>query len=236
MKTFNILIFFFLLSFPLSAQNYTYSFDLFNVKLQNSVLKVWDKQNNLIYTGTFSNPTADTIDYDDDGVNEFYILESRFKAGKTYYMLYIYNTIDSFYLADSIDSGLLKPLSIFSDEINGIMIVSGNPKFNFLNTDSLDVYLPLNCWRYESGKIFNINTKIYDYFISENDTLIENIDSYLENNRKDCNTTDSLKALLASVYANYLNAGEKILAKQFLQKYYLCKDIESFKQKIISLL
>ncbi len=236
MKLKNILFFSFILTVRIFAQSNTYNFDLFNVSLQKSVLKVWDKKDNLIYTRTFTNPSADTIDYDDDGIDELSIINSRIENNKEYFELYIFNTIDSFYLADSIDSGLLKPFYIYSDEINGIMQITGNSEFDFFNTDSEYVCLPLNCWKYESGKIYNINNKIYDFFIAENDTLIENIDSYLENNRKDCNTTGVLKALLASVYANYLNAGEKILAKQFLQKYYFCKDLESFKQKIISLL
>ena len=236
MKKTTILFFFLLLTVNLLGQDSTYSFDLFKVQLDKSKLEVRDEQQNIIYRKTFFNPNAEVEDLDGDGVDEYLITDYENKGGKTYYSLYVFNTIDSFYVADSINSGLMEPYPTFSQELKGIILVSGNSKFDVFNSDSDDVFLPLNCWKYENGQLFDVNDELYDYYISENDTLIDYIDSYLENNSSDCNTTDKLKAVLASVYANYLNAGEKILANQFLRKYYFCKDVEVFKQKINMLL
>lgn len=236
MKSYSILFLFFILSAAAFAQENTFSFDLFNAKMERSVLTVRDKKNVIIYSRQFKNPSAGVADLDNDNINEFLVTDSETKGGMIFYTLYIFNTIDTFYLADSIDSGVIKPYDIYSKELKSIMIVTGNPKFNLFNTDSADVCLPSNCWSYESGKISGVNGKLYDFYIAENDTLIDTIDSYLENNPKDCNTSNELKAFIASVYANYLQAGDKILARQFLRNYYFCKDAESFKNKIISLL
>ncbi len=43
-------------------------------------------------------------------------------------------------------------------------------------------------------------------------------------------------APIAAVYANYINAGEKSVASQFLKNYYLCEDLEQFKQKLNELI
>ncbi len=236
MKLNFLLFLFFILSAGAFAQKNIYSFDLFNAGLEKSVLTVKDKKNAVVYSRRFNDPAAASADLDNDGINELLITDAENKGGMTYYTLYIFNTIDSFYVADSIDSGLTQPYDIYSKELKSMMIVTGNPKFNLFNTDTSFVCLPANCWSYESGKVSAVNGRLYDFFIAENDTLIDNIDSYLENNPKDCNTSNELRAFIASVYANYLQAGEKILARQFLHKYYFCKDAESFKDKIISLL
>ena len=236
MKLYSILILSFSLTLQSFAQNNDFSFDLFNANIENNVLTVRNKKNVLIYQKTFSHPCVDTADLDNDGINEFILIDSTANKSKFYYTIFIYNTIDSFYVADSINSGMMRPYRTFSKELKSTMIVTGNPKFDSFNSDTMDVYLPLNCWDYESGKVSDVNGSLYDFFIAENDTLLENMDSYLENEPKDCNTTLQLKAIIASIYVNYLQAGEKILARQFLHKYYFCKDVEIFKQKISSLL
>ena len=58
----------------------------------------------------------------------------------------------------------------------------------------------------------------------------------LMRNGFNCSTSQLYKGIVASVYANYLNAGEQSLATQMLKKYYLCDDIELFKQEIIDLI
>lgn len=221
--------------FNLLAQSDTASIGSYSIRLDNATLEVFNEQQKPVFKKNFFNPTAEVIDLDGDGTDEYLISDLKIVNGNNYYTLYVFNAIDSFYVADSIDSGLMEPYPTFSKELNNIILVTGNSKFNDFNSDSADVFLPLNCWKYENGQMFDVNDELYDFFIAANDTMIDYIDSYLENDHKDCNNTEQLKAVLAAVYANYINAGEKILANQFLRKYYFCRDLEAFKQKISSL-
>jgi len=66
--------------------------------------------------------------------------------------------------------------------------------------------------------------------------LIQLIDFYTQKKIMDCSLSRHYKGTIASVYANYINAGEQSLAAQMLKKYYVCEDIENFKQEIMDLI
>ncbi|MDO8548718.1 MAG: hypothetical protein Q7S39_01010, partial [Ignavibacteria bacterium] len=51
----------------------------------------------------------------------------------------------------------------------------------------------------------------------------------------DCDRSKEMKSLLASIYINSLNAGEKASAENFLKTFYLCENLESFKEELNNL-
>ena len=87
----------------------------------------------------------------------------------------------------------------------------------------------------ENNELFLVNDELYEPFIFENGNLIQLLEYYTEN-RNDCFVSQSNKGIIASAYTNYINAGEQSLASQLLKKYYLCEDVELFKQQIIDLI
>ncbi len=208
----------------------------FTIKLENKQLIVWNNEKQQVYKRTFSNPKGEDVDLDDDNVDEYALINKNISEGRSFYTLYIFNTIDSFFVADSINSGLMEPQIIYSNEVKKMVLLTGNEKFDSFNADSDEVFLPLNTWKYDNAKVFSLNDELYDLFITTNDSLADFIDSYFDNYKKDCKSTGKLKAAIAEVYANYLTAGEKSLAEEFLKKYYYCSDVGNFKNKIITLL
>ncbi len=218
------------------GQNNSYTFDPFTANLDNSLLKVTDKRGSLIFEKKFANPSCESMDLDNDGVNEFLVINSYKKGWKTFYTLYIFNTIDSFFIADSVNSGMLEPYITGSKEIEGEVIISGNQDFDRFNNDSTKVFLPINCWKYENGDVYIVNSDIYNLFISENEGIIDFIDDYYYSNSKDCSNLKNVISAIAAGYANYINAGDRSIAGKFLNKYYSCDDINRFKNELNNLL
>ncbi len=231
-----LILFLFIASIKSFSQERNYTLNIFTAKFIQNHLEVFDSTKKQVYEKTFNNPHETLADLDNDGVNEFLVSDLYEKGNADFYTLYIYNTIDSFYVADSIQSGCMEPTERESKEYGGIIVLTGNLNFDIFNKDAEDKYLPIECWHYENGKINSINDQIYNIFISENDTLTEVLDSYLESNPDDCNSLAKVKGIIASIYANYMSAGENILANQFLKKYYHCNDLEIFKKKLNELL
>ncbi len=218
------------------AQSKVFHYDTFSVKLVNTKLNEYDRNNKIIYTRDFNSPQDFAVDLDGDGIDELLVNDSYTDSGKTYYTLYIFNTVDSLYLADSIFSGLIEPYETKSDEAKGTIIVSGNPCIDSLNNDSDNIFLPVNCWKYDNGQLFLINDDLYKIFITENDNIIDYLDNFYLSNKKDCSSTRKIKAAIASGYINYFHSGDKILARQFIREYYLCNDAESFEQNLNKIL
>ncbi|MCL5029944.1 MAG: hypothetical protein M1480_13105 [Bacteroidetes bacterium] len=229
---------FILLIFKINSycQTANFNFDQYNIKIENSKLNVTSKSGKLFLEKNFNNPHELSIDLDSDGINEYLIIDEKKDSSRILYTLYIFNTVDSFYVADSIPSGCLEPYIYFSKETNKNIIVTGNSKFDSFNKDSEDTFIPINCWIYDNAEIFSVNDEVYNIFISENEKLIDIIDAHFSMNSEDCKSTETIKAAIAAVYANYISAGEKILANQFLKKYYHCNDLEKFKQTLNELL
>jgi hypothetical protein len=218
------------------CQGRTYIYDLFTAKIENSHLQVLDKDKHLVLEKIFNEPYDLSVDLEGNGNEEYLVVDHFKKDDKDHYTLYIFNTVDSFYLKDSIYSGYVEPYHTNSEEAGGIIIITGNPKFDSLNAPNNDVYLPINCWQYGKGEISLVNDKIYKLFISENDTMMDVLESYFDSNGADCKSTVFMKGLIASVYANFMHAGDKLLAAQFLRRYYHCDDIDDFRKRLNSLL
>lgn len=236
----NKLLFFilFLLSFNTAFSQRTFTFDLFTAQLQDSILTVKDNGDKIIFEMTFNNPHDFTVDLDGDGVNEYIVIDSSGTIDLPDYYIYIFNTIDEFSLADSIHSGTTEPYDMFSDEEGGEIIVTGNADFEFFNGDDpdTDIFLPINCWKYESGQVYLINSDIYDLYIQENEEIIDYLDSFTDSGEYTCDLSRQNQSAIAAAYANYLNAAEVTLASQFIKKYYKCADENEFLRNINQIL
>ena len=212
------------------SQDQLYTFDQFNAKIKDSVLRVTDKNDNLIYHEKFNDPSDMVADLDGDGINEYLVTDNKTEGWKTYYTLYVFNTLDTFYVAKKINSGMIEPYTIESKEIDGLTIVSGDENFDQFISDTTNLFLPINCWKFENGEIYNCNDDVYDPFIAENDIILDFLDKSLDSDSINCKTITFYKSAVSSGYTNFMRAGEHSIANQFLKKYYLCDDIKSFKQ------
>lgn len=224
------------------SQTNNYNPDSLSIEIKNSELKI-RSANSIIYEKKFDHPTGFFADLDEDGLNEYLVIDSSSINNFPFFTLYVFNTIDSLYLVDSIKSGSTAPylFNISSDENNPneagkTIIVTGNYLFDQFNLDKENIFLPVNCWLYEGSSLFLINDEVYDFFLNENDSIINFIEEYFSSHPENCSSSENVKSAIASAYANYLNAGEKSIASQFLKKYYLCDDIEQFKIKLNSLI
>ncbi|MFZ0455295.1 MAG: hypothetical protein WAM24_16245 [Ignavibacteriaceae bacterium] len=235
MKNF-VLFFFLLFTFNLFAQQDTLSFDNFYLTFQNNELNVFDNSSGIIYRKKFINPSPYASDLNDDNSDEYLVLDSTVNKGMPWFTLYIYNTTDKFSFIDSIVSGTTEPYETTSGDLGGTIIVSGNTDFEQFNNGNNNYFIPINCWRYEDSAIFLVNDEVYNVFINENESIINYLDDYFNDNPKNCTGTDTIKAAIAAAYVNYINAGEKSVASQFLKNYYLCDDLPKFKQKLNELI
>ena len=232
----SFLFFLFIFSFNIFAQQDTISFDKFYILFQGNLLQAFDNNNQIFYQKKFNNPEPYTADLNDDNNDEYLVLDSTLNNNISWYTLYLYNTKDNFSFIDSILSGSTEPVETTNGDLGGTIIVAGNPDFEKFNQNDENYFLPLNCWRYEDSSIFLVNDEVYNVFINENESIMNFIDDSLEGNSKNCGTSKSLIAPIAAVYVNYINAGEKSVASQFLKNYYLCEDLEQFKQKLNELI
>jgi hypothetical protein len=208
----------------------------FTFTFNGDSLTVQDTSGQQIYSEKFQNPFGYLADLDADGIDEFLVQDSSVTLdNQVLYQLYVYNTLDTFYLAGKINSGTTEPYETDSGEIEGLIIITGNPDFSYLNENSKFVSLPLNCWKFEDGKVSSINKEIYDQFMNENNNILSALDNSLSGGKNGCDSTLDLKSLIASGYINYLNAGENASASNFFNTYYHCEDASKFKQELDSI-
>lgn len=227
-----------LLSFSAAFSQRAFTFDMFTAQLHDSLLTVKDNGDQIVFEMTFNNPHDYTVDLDGDSVDEYIVIDSAGTSDLPDYVIYIFNTIDEFSLADSIHSGTTEPYDTFSNEEGGEIIVTGNADFESFNGADSDseIFLPIDCWKYDSGQIYLINSDIYDLFIQENEEIIDYLDSFSESGEFTCDMSRKNKSAIAAAYANYVNAGEVTIASQFIKKYYLCDDIDDFIKNINQIL
>lgn len=228
-----ILLCVFLSAFPLLAQEGVYDFHSYTLEIKGSTVKAIAKDNSVLFQRKFFHPEDIVTDLDSDGVNELVVIDYTNSGGKKDYTLYIFNTIDSLYLADSIYSGSVKPYEAFSEDINGMICVTGDTRFSDLNADSTISVLPVNCWKFQDGAVYLANASVYDIFLDENNMILGTIDDYYDSEGRTCATSGKLKAAIAGGFINYYNAGELTVANQFLKKYYLCADENTFKAMLL---
>lgn len=226
---------FFLLTIPIVSQNGVYDFHSYSLKIEGNSIRTFSNDNKLLFEKKFFHPEDYLTDLDSDGVNELVVIDYLEKENRKYYSVFFYNTIDTFYLADSIFSGYVKPYGIYSEDVDGIVYVSADTRFDIFNSDSSVLILPINCWKFEDGAVYLANASVYDVFLGENDLILQTLDDYYASDGKTCGITRKIQSVIASGYINYCNAGEQTVANQFLKKYYLCDDIEVFKTGIMKI-
>ena len=227
-KSFIIFLLFF--SCLAYAQNEVYDYGNYFITTNSSTLKAFKSDSTLFYQKKFVDPQIFAVDLDSDDVNEIVVIDNQVLSGKKKYTLFVYNTLDSLYLVDSVFSGSMEPRQVYSNDLNTVLLSTGNAVFDSLNTiDSLSS-LPLNFWKFEDGALFLADASVYQLYINENNILIDLIDEYYSQNGKTCESTGKVKGVIASGFVNYYNAGEITFASQFLKNYYLCVDIDKFKQ------
>jgi hypothetical protein len=223
----------FLLSFSFNVLSQTkteFTSELFQIFLIDNNLTVQTKEGIEIYSKDFQNPSAYTFDIDSDGIDELFLIDT---LNTLEYLLNLYNLLDTFYLAAEINSGTIDPYRISLGEIEGLIIVTGNSDFSYLNEHSNIKTLPINCWKYEDGELFSVNEELYEIFISENENLLSILE---EEEITNCDKSKQYKSIISSIFVNYLNAGEITSADNFLLTFYKCEDLNSFKLELEQIL
>jgi hypothetical protein len=235
MKNF-VLFFLLLFSINLLAQNDTLGFDSFYLTFRNTELAVFNNNGRIIYQKKFINPNPYTSDLNDDNSDEYLVLDSTMNNNIPWFTLYIYNTKDKFAFVDSIISGSTSPYETTSGDLGGTIIISGNTDFEQFNNGKDNYFIPINCWRYEDSAIFLVNDEVYNVYMNENESIINYLDDFYNDNPKNCSSSNEAKAAIAAAYVNYINAGEKSVASQFLINYYFCEDLQKFKKNLNDLI
>jgi len=202
----------------------------FEPKIVNSELIVEDTTGKIFFEKKFNDPSAVYVNLSNDNTVEYLIRDKKNINGAPKYVAFIYSITDSFYLIDSVYSGVYEPAPYYSTELEKTLLLVGNLAFDSLYFASEHEYFSaVTCLQFEDGTLFNVDDLVYDVFIQENEPIISFIESSWSGTSKDCTTSTELKSAIAAVYLNYLNAGEKVLARQFFNDYYLCSDKELFK-------
>jgi hypothetical protein len=194
-------------------------------------MKVENEKGDLLFEKQFCKPYEYQADIDADSIDELIVVDSIITDGKLSYAIYLYNGDEKFKLIDTVYSGSFFPFITYSEEIGSMVIETGIPSFEIFNQSADAIALPLNLWKVEEDGLFLVNDEVYEPFIFENGNLVQLL-QYYTNDRLDCSVSQMYKGIIASAFTNYANAGEQSLASQLLKKYYVCDDIENFKQEI----
>lgn len=214
-----------------------YKFDNFSISVKNNIVLAKSQTGETLYSRNFGNVKEFMADMDGDSIPEFCLIGNKIDGGNSTYNLYVFNTVDTFFLADSLESLNTEPYLVFSEELEKDVIVVGNPdilKISGIRKDSSIV--PLDCYEFD-GNTFNLaNNEMYDFFMQTNEELLDSLDDFYASHPMDCQNAKEIKLLLASIYLNYLNANEDSMALHFLNKYYFCDDVTEFKTKLTELL
>ncbi len=204
--------------------------NIYEPKLENNKLTVADTSGKIIFEKHFNEPAEYFVELSNGSQIEYLIRDKKIVNGIPKYFAFVYSITDTFSLIDSLYSGVYEPVPFYSDELDRTLLLTGNPDFDSLYSSFEHEYFSsINCMVIEDGKLYNVNDLVYDVYLQENEQVISFIESTWSGSSKDCSTSTEIKSAVAAVYVNYLNAGEKVLARQFLNDYYLCPDKESFK-------
>lgn len=202
---------------------------VFEPKLESKEISVYSSSGEIIFQKYFNDPEELFVNLSDGSITEYLIRDKVIEHGVPKYSAFIYCITDTFYLIDSVSSGVYEPAPFYSSELERTLLLTGNTEFDSLYSPLEHEYFsPINCLLYEDGELFNANDLVYEIFLQENEQVISFVESSWSGSDKSCTTSTELRSAIAAVYVNYLNAGEKVLARQFLNDYYLCPDKEAF--------
>lgn len=194
----------------------------------NYVLTAFDIKGNEFYSKQFFRPDLIEFDLDSDGNTELIIIDSLQTNGYYLFNVFVFSTLDTFYLVESIISAIFPPTITFSDETESFIIVFGDSEFlQFIKQNEKFPTVPISVWKYEEGELFNINDEIYDVFINANENLINFLDNFETEIKKDCNETEKFTSVIVTIYVNFIRANETSNSQQFMKKYYLCPELSN---------
>ncbi|MFA4922925.1 MAG: hypothetical protein WC557_01900 [Ignavibacteriaceae bacterium] len=199
-------------------------------KLENSKLTVADTSGKIIFEKHFSEPAELFAALSGGSGIQYLIRDKKNVNGIPKYFAFIYCITDSFYLIDSLYSGVYEPAPFYSDELDRTLLLTGNPDFDSLYSSFEHEYFSsINCMTIEDGKLYNVDDLVYDVYLQENEQVMSFIESSWSGSAKDCSTSTEIKSAVAAVYVNYANAREKVLAAKFFDDYYRFPDKTTFK-------
>jgi hypothetical protein len=236
MKYFVLVFIFILLQANLIAQIDSTFFNSFLVLTEDNLMKIEASTGSLIYQKQFYKPYEYLANIDGDQFDELIIVDSIMVDDNLSFTIYLFSGEENFQLIDSILSGSFFPFISYSAEINSMIIETGISDFDKFNQTSEVSSLPINLWKIENDELLLVNDDLYEPFIFENANLVQLLDFYAHEKGFSCSTSQFYKGVVVSAFTNYINAGEQSLATNMLKKYYLCDDIELFKQEIIDLI
>ncbi|MDP3685181.1 MAG: hypothetical protein Q8S01_14740 [Ignavibacteria bacterium] len=224
MRTFGFLLLLVMIGYGQTAPN-----KVFEPKLENKKMSVYSSSGEIIFQKYFNDPEELLVNLSDASETEYLIRDKKIEGGIPKYSVFIYCVTDSFFLIDSVYSGVYEPAPYFSNELERTMLLTGIPDFDSLYSPFEHEYFSaVNCLLFDDGKLYNANDLVYEIFLQENEQIVASIESSWNGYTKDCSATKEIRSAIAAVYVNYHNAGEKVLARQFLNDYYLCPDKETF--------
>ncbi|HOJ18126.1 MAG: hypothetical protein GX452_02915 [Ignavibacteriales bacterium] len=183
--------------------------------------------------GNLTAPKVIEAELNNDETEEL-IIVSKYEGNPATYRVYAVSLRGGISIVDSIDSGVREPHVYYSEEIEGSLLVTGYPELDSLNAGKNEYYSPANCLVYDGEKIYSINEDVYTLFNEENEELLKELDN--KEIRSGCEFTRENSALIASIYINFVNAGEVSMAGAFLKNYYICTDYIEFKAYLTNLL
>lgn len=219
------------------SQSENYEFDGFSVSVNGNLVTAKSGSGEIFYSAKFTNMTESLVDLDNDSLPEFCITTKNTAGKNDYYKFYVFNAVDSFYLADSLESLNIEPYTIIDEESGKTFIVTGNPELKRIaGKNEEKIYAAVDCYGYDGNSFFTANDQVYDVFLQENEELLDSVDAFYKNNANDCSKSDGILSCVAAVYLNFKNANEDSMALHFLNKYYFCKDIMEFKARLNGLL
>lgn len=237
MKALIVLFFALILSSALFAQAENYEFDTYTVTVEKNIVLAMDVNGKIFYNRPFENLKEFLADLDGDSISEFCVTTSKTINNNTFYKVYVYNTIDTFQLADSLESLNLEPYSVYDEESEREIFVVGNPACIKLALNKEEtITAALDCYEYDGTGFNLINNQVYDIFMRQNEMLVDSLDSFYADSDSNCTCSQKVRSLIAATYLNYKNAFEDSISLHFLNKYYFCNDVLDFKSKLNGLL
>ncbi len=201
--------------------------------IQGDTLFVMDAEGVILDFRVFSQPEYFYYDLDSDDADELIVIDKSARDSTIWYVVFVFELNEGFFLADSVTSGFAEPVIEFSEELNSLVITAGNPDFDalFPNSDEQISY-PIQFWVYTGVEFLNVNTDIYNFFLEFNEVLEKMLEEREGFENPGCEFSQANKRLIAAIYINLRHAFEDTLAEQFLMKYYNCPDRAEFKKII----
>ncbi|NUN07874.1 MAG: hypothetical protein HUU54_01730 [Ignavibacteriaceae bacterium] len=174
------------------------------------------------------------LDFDADGTDELYIEESEIKNSETFYSCYFIRTLDSVYLIDSIGSGVTRPYHEFNEDLNSLVLVTGDAYVDSLITLSRNKLLvtPKVYWLFDGTEVFSVDEEMYDVYMAENDDLMILLNDFKKAVKDDCRLSDNYRGIIITVFINYLFAKEQVLAYRFIEEFSDCREIKDILDKL----